>query len=141
VSVTVYTAAECAALTLGDGTSSPTLTGSGTLTVWKDSSWNSGTMTGSGRTVIPPGVTLTIDNSPSVTLGRTLENGGTIAWIGSAGIFFGNAVLTNRVGALFVVQNSAEFSFSSGANRFDNAGTFRKASTSTPTVAHGSAFQ
>jgi len=51
VTVTLTTAVEVATLTLN---SSPTLTGSGTLTLDGASSWLSGAMSGSGRTIVAP---------------------------------------------------------------------------------------
>jgi hypothetical protein len=127
VTVSVNGQAECAGLTLGDSASSPTLSGTGTLAVWKDSVWTSGSMGGGGRTVLAPGISLTINNSTTVTLNsRTVENGGTIIFLGSQPISFATSTLTNRSGALFDTRTSADFALSSGANRIDNAGVFRK---------------
>jgi hypothetical protein len=69
-----------------------------------------------------------------------LENGGTTLWTG-ANISFNTAVITNRAGALFHAQNAASLAFNFGANRFDNAGTFRKSlNTGTTTLQGGIAF-
>jgi hypothetical protein len=126
--VTLNTPAVCADVTLGSANANPTLTGSGDLTVLGNFLWAGGTMQGSGRTVIPVGATLNIANSAQVNLNnRTLENSGTVLWVGAGNIvFFSGAVITNRPGALFHLQNAASFAFFSGASRFDNAGTFRK---------------
>jgi hypothetical protein len=127
VTVTVNEAAACHNLTLTAGT----LTGSSNLTVYGDFVWTSGTMDGSGRTIIAPGATLTI-NSPSFTLAlnRPLENGGTVVWAGAPGINVNNVVITNCPGALFHVQNAATLGSGGGTPRFDNAGTFRKSANS-----------
>lgn len=124
--VTLNTPADCNDVTLG--ANSPTLTGSGNLTVRGNLSWLAGTMSGSGRTILEPGATMTIASLGQVNLNaRILENGGTALWTGAGNIvWFGGAVITNRPGALFQVQNAASFNFFSGADRFDNAGTFRK---------------
>ena len=116
-----------------------TLGGSMVVTVGNAMSWTAGTMNGTGRTIILPGVTLAISNASPVSLtGRTLENGGTILWAGAAEFYpSAGAVITNRAGALFNVQSSAAFRGSPGAvTRIDNAGTFRK-STSTGTTIVG----
>ena len=143
VTVTLNTPADCADVTLGSAGSSPTLTGSGTLTVQGNLVWNSGTMSGSGRTVIEPRAIMVLNAPTAVFLNtRTLENGGTTLWIG-AGTFIMNsgAVLTNRAGALVDVQNAAAFVANVGSSRIENAGTFRKSgSTGTTTVPSGVSF-
>jgi len=119
-----------------------TLGGSALVTALGQMTWSSGTMSGSGRTVIAPGATLAMNSGGGflVLSSRTLENGGTATWTGAGGIYFIDGVITNRPGALFHAQNAAAFS-SSGAGRFDNAGTFRKsASTGATTIANGVAF-
>src|SRR5205823_4763438 len=103
-----------------------TLTGIGALTVRGNLFWTAGTMSGSGRTILETNATLRLNSPNSVVLNnRTLENGGTTAWTGAGSISMTAAVITNRLGALFDIQNAATIS-SLGASRFDNAGTFRK---------------
>jgi hypothetical protein len=92
-------------------------------------------MSGTGRTVIPPGAALTIANPSFVTINnRTLENGGTTVWTGAGNINLNAAVITNRVGALFNLQNASPIFFGGGTPRFDNAGTFRKSVTNGTTT-------
>jgi hypothetical protein len=121
-----------------------TLDGSGTLTVNNVLNWPSGTMSGSGRTIIAPGATNYINNVSTVFLGsRTLENAGTILWTGADNFSLqcGGAVITNRPGALFEVRNNASFGPFPGNSRFDNAGTFRKTTgTGTTTFAANNSF-
>ena len=126
--VTLNTSGGCRDLLLGSATGNPVLTGSGTLTIGGTFLWTSGTMSGSGKTLISAGATLAVDNPNGVTLnGRILENSGTINWIGGGGMtLFSGAVITNRPGALFHVQNAALLASSGSGIRFDNAGTFRK---------------
>ena len=138
--VTLGSDGECLGLTLGTLFNAPTVMGNGTLTIHGASTWVNGTMSGSGRTVIESGASLDITNPSVLSLtGRTLENGGTMHWTGTGNIGMNSgAVITNRTGALFDVQNVAAFNFASGINRFDNAGTFRKsANAGTTTFASG----
>ena len=123
---------------------SGTLGGGQDVTVLNQMNWTGGTMTGSGRTFIPAGVTLNIaavSATVSLTGGRTLENGGTILW--TAGNFpMSSAVITNRAGALFEARNAVGINYlSSPGSRFDNAGTFRKSvNTGTTTIGGGLVF-
>ena len=71
---------------------------------------------------------------------RTLDNGGTAIWTGAGNIFLTDAVITNRPGGLFNVQNTALLSFAGGAPRFDNAGTFRKSANTGTTTVSGVSF-
>jgi len=81
-----------------------------------------------------------MSNSAALSLdSRTVENGGTMLWNGAA-INMATSVLTNRSGALFVAQNNAAFNVAGALNRIDNAGTFRKTSSGTTTVASGIPF-
>jgi hypothetical protein len=117
--------------------SAGTLGGSAVLDVLHQMNWSAGTMTGSGRTRIAPAATLNLNNSGILVLQRTLENGGTTFWTG-ASITLNNAVITNRVGALFHAQNAVSLMQQAGANRFDNSGTFRKSgNTGTTTLTSG----
>ncbi len=131
--VTLNTSADCADVTLGSAGNTPTLTGSGTLTVRGSFVWTSGTMSGTGHMVIDSGATMVAVSQSGVTLTtRTLENGGTVFWTGAGNIhMFAGAVITNRAGALFHAQNSANLSVNGGSSfgRFDNAGTFRKSAS------------
>jgi hypothetical protein len=121
--------------------SSSTLGGTGAVTITTAMNWTAGTMSGSGRTIIPVGATLHAGSTSAIGLQRTLENGGTVLWTGAGGIGLFNGVITNRAGGLFHAQNAAQFFFSGGACRFDNAGTFRKSvSTATTTVPSGVPF-
>ena len=89
--------------------------------------------------VIAPGATLNINSPSGVFLAnRTLEIGGTAIWTDAGSLTLTATVITNRAGALFEAQNASSLTptFASGG-RFDNAGTFRKLS-STGTTAFGS---
>ena len=136
--VTLNGNAFCGSLTLSAGT----LTGSGALTLQRDSWWTGGTMSGSGRTIIPVGVTLNLANAGGVSLNtRTLENGGTVLWTGAGSLTVNGAVITNRAGALFENRAAGGLSYGGVTGRFDNAGTFRKTvNPGTTTVFSGVVF-
>jgi hypothetical protein len=106
--------------------SSGTLGGSNLVTASSAMSWTGGAMSGTGRTFIPPGVTLTISNAPISITSRRLDNAGIVTWPGANFLNMNGGVITNRVGALFNPQNASAIEFGGGSPRFDNAGTFRK---------------
>jgi hypothetical protein len=123
----------------GTGTVSPsilnlsggTLGGAQTVTARNSMSWIGGSMSGTGRTLIPTGASLTINYlnlSFTPVTSRTLDNGGTATWAGASISMIGG-VITNEPGALFQVQSPGSFNFGGGSERFDNAGTFRKSVT------------
>jgi hypothetical protein len=115
--------------------------GTGILTIANAMNWTAGSMAGSGRTLVSPGATLQLGSASSVSFSRTLENGGSAFWTGSGGIIMGSATFTNRPGALFQAQSSAPILFVGGPCRFDNAGIFRKSSsTGATTVPAGVSF-
>ena len=114
-------------LTLTGGPRGGSLGGTNDVTVLGQMNWTGGNMWGGGRTLIAPGATLTL-HCVSQQLGpRTLENAGTILAVGAgvSGLGVNSALITNRAGAVFEVQNTGNFS-AGGAPRFDNAGVFRK---------------
>src|SRR5262245_47017572 len=137
---TLNTCADCTDVTFGGVATTPTLTGSGTLTVRGTFVWTSGTMSGSGRTVLAAGATLNLSNPGTVQLNtRTLENGGTVLWTGAGNLGLSGGVITNRAGALFHVQSPASFTLSGFVDgRSDSAATFRKSANAGTTTAGGS---
>jgi hypothetical protein len=107
--------------------SSGTLGGRNLVTVGSAMTWTGGGMSGTGRTVIPAGATLSINNPSFITLtSRTLDNGGVTTWTGAGSLTMNGSVITNRFGALFNPQNASLLVSGGGSPRFDNAGTFRK---------------
>jgi hypothetical protein len=105
------------------------LSGAQNVTVGGAMSWTGGGMSGAGRTIIPSGVTLTINNPSFITMtSRTLDNAGTITWSGGF-MDLGAAVITNEPGALFQVATPASIEFGGGSPRFDNAGTLNTTGT------------
>jgi hypothetical protein len=102
------------------------LDGSATVTVNNLMNWTTGTMTGTGRTFIPPGATLNLASASGVTLSRTLENAGTVMWTGAGTFYFSGGILTNRAGALFEQQGAGSFANFNSPYEFDNSGIFRK---------------
>lgn len=117
------------------------LGGSQNVTVGSAMTWTAGTMSGAGRTVIAPAAMLKVSSTTAVNLRRSLENGGTVLWTNTGPFVLIDGVISNRPGALFHAQNAAAISQSGGANRFDNAGVFRKSiSTGNTTIASGVSF-
>lgn len=109
-----------------------TLTGDGDVTVNGSMDWISGTMSGSGRTVIASAATLTIGGSGYKSLsGRTVENDGAAVWSGSSDVYgSGGAVFDN--GGAFEVRNSGGFGGSDVT--FNNDGVFTKTLSSGTTT-------
>ena len=120
---------------------SPIFTGGGTLTIHGALLWTSGTMSGSGHTIIPPGGMVNFANtSPILLIGRTLENAGTMVWTGAGRINVGG-VVTNDAGGLFVMRQANSMDFGGGSvARFDNAGTFVTAPGAGTTAFFGVGF-
>ncbi|HWB10108.1 MAG TPA: DUF4214 domain-containing protein [Pirellulales bacterium] len=100
------------------------LGGSATFTASGGFEWSGGTMAGSGTTVIPAGVTLTIDDQSDVTLSRTLNNFGSAVFTG-AQWDFNSGVFNNEPGASFAMQSDANFNLINPST-FTNSGAFIK---------------
>ena len=107
--------------------SSGTLTGSFDLTLNGDSTWSLGIQSGSGRTIIPGGVTLTLSDANSEGgkqfNGRPFENSGTIVVATDNRVDGGNAAsIVNKNGAVFDIQKALHFNGDSfgTAMSFDN---------------------
>lgn len=126
VQVTLNSDVSLINFTFGGTYVGPDLTGSGRLTISGTGTWYSGSMSGSGATVVGPGATFTIANvAPGLALtGRTFENGGTTVWLNSGYMNMLNAVITNAPGASFQLGGAVNFGYQGGTPRFDNAGTF-----------------
>jgi hypothetical protein len=101
-----------------------TLGGSATFTANGSFEWSGGTMLGGGTTVIPAGVTLTIDDPTNAILSRALNNSGLTVFTGARWDFDGG-VFTNEAGASFAIESDADFNALS-ASTFSNSGTFTK---------------
>ncbi|MBN1934093.1 MAG: hypothetical protein JW934_05490 [Anaerolineae bacterium] len=119
------TIASGGALTInGAFTLAGTLTGDGDVTVNGGMDWTGGTLSGSGKTIIAPGATLTIDGSSYKSLsGRTIQNQGVATWSGTADIYGSGGAVFDNDGA-FEVRNSE--SFGGSEMTFNNNGVFTK---------------
>ncbi len=131
LTVTLNGNADLLDLTLGGNNNAPELRVTGRITIAGAGTWEGGTMSGSGTTVVLPGASFNIISVTTPTLsGRTLENAGTMSWMGGY-LFLASAVITNDAGSQFAVEGSGSFSYGSGAPRFDNAGTLVTATNAT----------
>ncbi len=104
------------------------LGGTGTLTVTDRLNWTGGSMLGGGTTHIAPGATLTI-NATNVDIqsgGRTIDNFGTIDWVGGNINASGSARLTfnNRAGGLLDIRTNGTAGATGSV--LNNSGTVRK---------------
>ena len=109
-----------------------TLGGTGLLTLVgpRASSWTGGTMSGSGTTKVPAGVTfnLTGSNVKDFHTSRLWRNEGTVVWGGTGPIRTGTGAVLENVG-VFDVQTDANFNQDFGASppaQIVNSGTFKK---------------
>ncbi len=102
------------------------LGGTNALTVTETLNWSGGVHSGAGTTYIPAGATLSLNTTTKYLDGRTINNDGTITWMGADIIYVQNgAVINNR--SLFDAQNNSSFYWNGGAaSTFNNTGTFRK---------------
>jgi uncharacterized repeat protein (TIGR01451 family) len=122
----VNTNANAAFLSLTGGA----LGGSGQVTLVgpRASSWTGGTMSGSGTTLVPSGVTVNLSgtNVKDFHTGRVWRNEGSVVWAGGGGIRTGTGAVFQNVG-VFDVQTDANFGQDFGGTaQILNTGTFRK---------------
>jgi RHS repeat-associated protein len=114
------------AFTLSGGT----FTGAGDLTINGSLTWTLGTMAGSGKTVLATGGTGTLASGFFKTLGRTLENRGTLSYTGT-GLFFGavpgEPALLDNLGTLNLSgDGDLRHNFSNASYSVRNAGTLNR---------------
>ncbi len=106
-------------------TLSGTLTGAGDVTVTGALTWVSGSMTGTGRTLIPAGAALSITSGATHTLSRQIVNTGATTWSGG-GIAFSGGTFTNNGSFIADAQATLQAYGSGGTNVFTNTGTLTK---------------
>lgn len=88
--------------------------------------WRGGAMTGTGSTSVGAGTALVIDGSADKALGgRTLNNRGTVHWIGSGRILAGDGAVINNSGD-FSAPSGVIFAYSGTGKKlvFSNSGRF-----------------
>ena len=117
-----------------------TLTGGASSTsirVTQPITWTAGTMSGSATTDAEGGMSLSGTTFKRLDA-RTLNNHGPATWTGTGSILLGTgAVLSNLVGATFEIQNIAALTNpGSSGGTINNAGTWRKTSAGTSTIAN-----
>jgi uncharacterized delta-60 repeat protein len=102
------------------------LGGTNALTVTETLNWSGGVQSGAGTTYIPAGATLSLNTTTKYLDGRTINNDGTITWMGADIIYAQNGAVINNH-SLFDTQNDSGFYWNGGAvSTFNNTGTFRK---------------
>ncbi len=124
----VGTANISGALMMGPGNSTGTLTGPGDVNVAGLITWNTGTMSGSGRTFANGDIAFNVLGGGATLNGRRLDNARTATWtnLGQGNLFFSNGAIFNNNG-IFEIQNNANILNNGGAaSAFNNNGTFRK---------------
>ncbi|MBX3376063.1 MAG: hypothetical protein KF678_03560 [Phycisphaeraceae bacterium] len=104
---------------------SGTLTGAGDITVPGTITWNSGAMTGTGRTTSPAGGTIVLASTGAKSLARTINSFGATVWTGgdlgfSGGTFNSNGTFTADSSATLLAYGNT------GTNLFVSNGTFSK---------------
>jgi hypothetical protein len=108
------------------------LTGAGNLTVNGTLGWTNGTMSGTGTTTIGSGGVLVI-GSLGVTFGRTLNHGGVGTWAGGNLAMSAGVTFNILAGGTFDATAGGRLS-GSATTPVNNAGLFRQASGTTPTI-------
>ena len=112
-----------------------TLTGTGTITVTGVLTWTSGTMGGTGKTVVTNALVLDGSN-PKNLHARTLDNVGTATWRTGDFNLNDGAIFNNLAGAVFhdIHPGTRAIGRRSGRGFFNNAGTYIKSSASVSTL-------
>lgn len=113
--------------------SSATLTGPGTTTIARRFDWDSGSMSGTGQTVLGASAQMRLDAAGTRTLARTLVNGGVIDH--SAGsLTWGGGTLINNAGKKYNLTGGASFGAAPGQSLFTNVGVFNFSGSGTVVV-------
>ena len=108
------------------------LTGAGNLMVNGTLNWTNGTMSGTGTTTIGGGGVLAIE-SGGVTLGRTLNNGGTGTWSGGNLTMSAGVVFNNLAGGTLDITADGHV-MGSATTPINNSGLFRQAAGTAGTI-------
>jgi hypothetical protein len=108
------------------------LNGAGNLTVNGTLNWANGTMAGTGVTTIGSSGVLAV-GSGGVTLGRTLNNGGSGTWGGGNLTISANNTFNNLAGGTFDITDDGRLS-GTATTPINNAGLFRLTAGTTGTI-------
>lgn len=109
---------------------SGSLEGSGDISATNTMVWARGFMAGTGRTIVPAGMTLLLnDPAGAKYLQRRLDNSGTIAIPEATQIYCSAGTLNNLPGAIIDVQDGLTMSLNSTASFLNNQGTIIKQGT------------
>jgi hypothetical protein len=102
-----------------------TFTGAGNVTIHDQWTWTSGSMAGTGHTVLDSTSQATLCGGFfSMLVDRTVESWGTATVVNDGFDFRGDAAWNNRPGSLFTLQDGASLGnfFASPTSRFNNHG-------------------
>ena len=111
-----------AAFTMSGGT----LGGAGTVTVGGPTTWTSGSMIGSGATILNSNTTMSGGATKSLVT-RTLTNNATLTWSGGTFNVYEGAVINNAAAAVIDITTDADITFFSGAvGTLNNDGLMKK---------------
>jgi hypothetical protein len=102
-----------------------TFTGAGNVTIHDQWTWTSGSMAGTGHTVLDATAQATLSGGFfSMLFDRTVDSWGTATAVNDGFDFRGNAAWNNRSGSLFTLQDGASIGnfFASPTSRFNNHG-------------------
>ena len=105
------------------------LGGSNKVIVGSQFDWAAGNITGSGPIVVFTGLSISNGSGNLNLFGRTLVNSTNGIWTGNPGgsiTFANSATISNAAGAVFNAIFDGGMGNSSGANSFQNSGTFEK---------------
>ncbi|HEY9508675.1 MAG TPA: hypothetical protein VIV82_02310, partial [Verrucomicrobiae bacterium] len=122
-------------------TSSGSLEGSGDIAVTNSVIWSRGTMSGTGRTIIPSGVLLMLNDGPGAKyLQRRLDLSGTMTVVESTTLYCGGATLNILPNSKLDVLSGFTFNVNGAASFLNNQGTMTMTGTNTLTLGSGLAL-
>ncbi|HYG23696.1 MAG TPA: carboxypeptidase regulatory-like domain-containing protein [Verrucomicrobiae bacterium] len=100
--------------------------GNGDVTFTGEFLWQSGTMRGTGKTIMAPNSRLRLAAGSNRFLNRTLINRGEMTLTNGVNLLFGNGTLRNDFDGVINIPESGSFTWNSGVNLVENFGTINK---------------
>ncbi|HEU5123392.1 MAG TPA: carboxypeptidase regulatory-like domain-containing protein [Verrucomicrobiae bacterium] len=103
-----------------------TLEGNGDLTFAGAMEWRSGTMRGTGRTIVNSSGKIAVTPGSNHFLNRQFVNHGQMTVTNGSAVYFSNGTLRNEIDGVLEVNEAGAFNHSTGANLLENLGIFIK---------------